>query len=62
MGRKVLKNRQAYFCKTCNSLCEFYEQGLACNCGPHYETEVYDKAKYPAKWIPVYVEVYIWAE
>lgn len=52
----LLYSDDAYFCLECKSLLCFYEQGLCCDCGPHWETEIWDETKYPEKWVRVRVE------
>lgn len=46
------------FCVECKDIVSFYDQGLACDCGPSWETEVIDEEDYPDKWIDVTIKVY----
>lgn len=55
---QLLEPYEGLFCLECRSLCEIYEQGLACNCGHRWETEVLDERRYPTKWVRCRVHVY----
>jgi hypothetical protein len=34
-----------------------YEQGLSCDCGQPWETEVIHKKNYPEKWVKVKITI-----
>jgi len=52
----LLYSGDGYYCLKCKGILSFYEQGLCCDCGPHWETEIYDEEKYPDKWVKVKIE------
>lgn len=54
---KTIEVYQGRYCVECKTLCSTYEQGLCCNCGQHWETEVRDEEKYPEKWELVTVTI-----
>lgn len=46
-----------HFCTECKMLCHMHEQGLCCDCGQPWETEVLDESKYPPKWVPCVIKI-----
>lgn len=36
--KETIKVLKGWYCEDCETLCFFYEQGLACDCGQPWET------------------------
>ena len=52
----IVYSAEEKYCIQCETICRLYEQGLCCDCGKPWETEVMYDEDYPDKWIDVSVE------
>ena len=55
--KETIKVLKGWYCEDCETLCFFYEQGLACDCGQPWETQVVEESEYPSNWIKVNIVV-----